>query len=356
MPGVDEEGLLQTHFIKARFYTPLPTLHLIGMLLALQMTIFLSTVMVMGPASVLPPAADTVAQIIIRHGAVESSLMPPSLIEDLCADPSSLELIRKQVKYIDFAGAPLRQRVGNLLAPYLRLMPGIGSTEARPYWPRARNDDLNPAEDWKWYSFRPSMGIFFEQRTKGGLYELVFRRQEGCERWQQIFHMYPNLDEYSTKDLWAKHPTREGLWEFAGRMDDLIILSHGEDLFASKIERVIEGDSRVKTALVGGEGRKRPFLILELIEGIVNSAEPENPALTANIWPAIEKANEFCSEYVRLSRELTIFASPSKPLMSTAKGTVARRDSLALYAKEIMYGAVLCIRMHDMRMFLLDYD
>lgn len=27
MPGVDEEGLLETHFIKARFYTPLPTLH-----------------------------------------------------------------------------------------------------------------------------------------------------------------------------------------------------------------------------------------------------------------------------------------------------------------------------------------
>lgn len=74
------------------------------MLLALQMTVFLSMVMVMGPASVLPPTADTVAQII-RHGAVESYLMPPSLIEDLCADPSSLELIRKQVKYIDFAGA-----------------------------------------------------------------------------------------------------------------------------------------------------------------------------------------------------------------------------------------------------------
>ena len=66
----------------------------------------------------------------------------------------------------------------------------------------------------------------------------------------------------------------------------------------------------------------------------MNSAGPENLALTANIWPAIEKANEFCSEYVRLSRELTIFASPSKPL-STAKGTVAMRDSFALYAEEI---------------------
>lgn len=315
------------------------------MLLALQMTVFLSTVMVMGPASVLPPTADTVAQII-RHGAVESSLMPPSLIEDLCADPSSLELIRKQVKYIDFAGAPLPKRVGDLLAPNLRLMPGIGSTEAGPYWPRARNDEPNRAVDWKWYSFRPSMGIFFEQRTKAGLYELVFRRRKGCERWQQIFHMYPDLDEYPTKDLWAKHPTREELWEFAGRMDDLVILSHGEDFFASKIEQVIESDARIRTALIGGEGRKRPFLILELSEGIVSSAGPAKPALVASIWPAIEKANEFCSEYVHLSRELTIFASTSKPLMRTAKGTVARRDSLALFAEEIikLYASVETIQ------------
>lgn len=145
-------------------------------------------------------------------------------------------------------------------------MPGIGSTEAGPYWPRARNNDPNRAVDWKWYSFRPSMGIFFEQRTKAGLYELVFRRRKGCERWQQIFHMYPDLDEYPTKDLWAKLPTREGLWKFAGRMDDLAILSHGEDLFASKIEQVIESDARIKTALIGGEGRKRPFLILELVK------------------------------------------------------------------------------------------
>lgn len=223
------------------------------MLLALQMTVFLSTIMVIGPTSVLPPTADTVAQII-RHGAVQSSLMPPSLIEDLCADPSSLDLIRKQVKYIDFAGAPLPKRVGDLLAPYLRLMPGIGSTEAGPYWPRARNDDPNPAEDW--YSFRHSMGIFFEQRTMGGLYDLVFRRQKESERWQQIFHIYPDLVEYSTS---AKHPTREGLWEFAGRMDDLIILSHGEDLFASKIEHVIESDARVKAALIGGEGENDHF-------------------------------------------------------------------------------------------------
>lgn len=36
MPGVDEEGLLKTHFINARFYTPLPTLH-VRWLLNLQL-------------------------------------------------------------------------------------------------------------------------------------------------------------------------------------------------------------------------------------------------------------------------------------------------------------------------------
>lgn len=46
----------------------------------------------------------------------------------------------------------------------------------------------------------------------GGSYELVFRRQKESERWQQSFHIYPDLVEYPTKDLWAKHPTREGLW------------------------------------------------------------------------------------------------------------------------------------------------
>lgn len=65
-------------------------------------------------------------------------------------------------------------------------------------------------------------------------------------------------------------------------MDDLIILSPDEDLFASEIERVIESDARVKTALVGGEGRKRPLLILELVESIVNSAGPANLAFTAH--------------------------------------------------------------------------
>lgn len=277
--------------------------------------------MVVGPASVLP-YRRTNYPTWCRWKLIDATLHYPRPLSRPQLPRNHTEA--SKINTSKFAAAHLPKRLGDLLAPYLRLMPGIWSTEAGPYWPWAWTDGPDPAEDWKWYSFSPGKGIFFEQRPKAGLYKLVFRRQKGFERWQQIFHVYPELTEYPTKDLSAKHPTREELREFAGRMDDLVILSHCEDAFASNIERVIGSDARVKTVLIGWEGRKRPFLILELVVGIVNSAGPAKPRLAANISPAIEKANEFCSEYVRLSGELTIFASASKLLMRIAKVIVAR--------------------------------
>lgn len=311
----------------------------IGMTMALQLTVFLHTIMVVGPVS-LPATAQVVSQIF-QHGAVEAAILPPSLLEDLCASPSSLALIRRQLKYVYFGGAPLPKAVGALISPYVKLMPAIGSTEAGPYFVEVRSNDTSP-DDWSYYSFRPGMGCVFEPRTKTGLYELVFRRRPEYERWQQVFHVYPTQDEFPTKDLWAKHPTREGLWDYAGRTDDLVILSHGEDLHASKMEATIEEHADVKAALIGGEGRKKPFLILELASSAPGAEKgsgegpvaPDDSVIDA-LWPAVEKANKLCSDYVQLSKPLTMLTSPSRPFLRTAKDTVARRDSLALYGDDI---------------------
>lgn len=309
------------------------------MTVALQLTVFEHTIMVVGPAS-LPATAELVSQIF-RYGAVVAAMLPPSLLEDLCASPSSLALIRSQLKQVYFCGAPLPKAVGALISPYVTLMPAIGSTEAGGYIVKVRTDDTNPNEDWSYYSFHPSMGYVFEPRTKSGLYELIFRRQPEYERWQQVFHVYPTLDEFPTKDLWAKHPARDGLWEYAGRTDDLVILSHGEDLYASKMEATIEEHADIKAALIGGEGRKKPFLILELAssaQGVEMGSEEGFAALNSvieRLWPVVEKANEQCSEYVQLSKQLTMLTSPLRPFLRTAKDTVARRDSLGLYKDEI---------------------
>lgn len=338
MPDADQ-GTILDHFANSRWYTPLPSLHFVGMTMALQMTVFLQTIMVLGPVSA-PPTAQVISQIF-QHGGVVATILPPSLLEDLCAIPDSLALIRSQLKYVYFGGAPLPKAVGALIAPYVKLMPAIGSTEAGAYFVEVRNDDTNPEEDWSYYSFRPGMGCVFEPRTESGLYELVLRRQGKYERWQQIFHVYPTIDEFPTKDLWIKHPMREGLWEYAGRSDDMVILSHGRGLNAAKMEATIEEHAGIKAALIGGEGRKKPFLILELASNAHRAEEEseEDPAAPGSVidalWPAVEKANQLCSELVQLSKPLTMLTSPSRPFLRTAKDTVARRDSLGLYEEEI---------------------
>src|SRR5437667_6638442 len=135
------------------------------MTVALQMTVFLGTIVVVGPANG-PPTATIVDQIL-QYGNVAGAMLPPSIIEALCRNLNMLNRLRK-LKYVYFAGAPLNKATGDLISQHVKLVPAIGSTEAGAYFPRIRND-----ADWDYYSFRPSMGVTFEPRAKG-LYELVF--------------------------------------------------------------------------------------------------------------------------------------------------------------------------------------
>lgn len=288
----------------------------------LQMTVFLNTVVVVGPAKSGPTTPASVRGIL-EFGDVDGVILPPSLIEPLCSDSEGLKQLRK-LKYIYFAGAPLPPSAANKLVGHVPVKPAMGSTEAGAYFIKTCGD-----EDWQYYSFRPAMGVEFEQRT-AELYELVFVRKPEFARWQQIFQVYPNLHRFPTKDLWTKHPTKPGLWRYAGRSDDLIVLSHGEDLYASDIEAAIEKHPEVAAALVGGQGRPRPFLIVEW-----KSDSEGNEDRLEELWPVIEEANRKCSDYVKLSRPLVFFTDPAKPLVRTAKGTVSRRQSLELYAAEI---------------------
>lgn len=51
--------------------------------------------------------------------------------------------------------------------------------------------------------------------------------------------------------------------------------------------------------------------------------------------PVIEEANHLGPTFARLFKETIVVASPSKPLPRAAKGTVMRKQALALYAEEI---------------------
>ena len=100
------------------------------------------------------------------------------------------------------------------------------------------------------------------------------------------------------------------------------------------MEAEIQKHPKVRTALIGGQGKPRPFLMIELSDHTLLS-ESEKALLLTHIWPNIEKTNERCSDYVKLTKSLVIFADPGRPFPRTAKDMVPRLPSFALYSREI---------------------
>lgn len=142
------------------------------MIVALQFTVFLNTVLV---AETTKPATATNVTQVLTYGNAAGVIMPPSLIEELRRDSKGAGSLRK-LKYTYFRGAPLPKHIAPILDSYTILEPLMGSTEAGGYFIKIRHD-----EDWDYYSFRPAMGVEFEQRTTD-LYEMIFHRKPELAR------------------------------------------------------------------------------------------------------------------------------------------------------------------------------
>lgn len=234
----------------------------------------------------------------------------------------------KTLQYIHYAGAPLGINTGKLLAPYVRLIPCIGSTEVGGYFLKFRDDK----EDWDYITFNSHAGAEFEPRP-GDRHELVFIRKPDCAPMQQIFFLYPDLDRFETKDLWVEHPTRKGLWKIVGRTDDYVYLAHGEGLYAATIEQEIERHELVQAAVIGGHGKPKPMLIIETVQKEQDKSDHED--LLQSLSPYLKKANALCHASVQISPDMILIAKQDKPLVRTMKGSVARLPSLNLYEEEI---------------------
>lgn len=303
--------------------------------MVLSMSAYLRTVVALGPA-LAPPSPDIIKGVL-KYGGVDGALLVPSLIDALCLDPDALASLRS-LKYIHYAGAPISVNSGQLLAPYLhRLVPSIGSTEAGGYFTKVRSD-ATPA-DFDYVAFQPHVGATFEPRIDK-LHELVFVRKPEYEAtgMQQIFMVYPEKKWHETNDLWVEHPDKKGLWKIVGRKDDYVYLAHGEGLHASTLEPEIERHEMVKAALIGGHGKPKPVLLVELIpeaQGRVEEDETERAALVESLEPFLDRVNVQCHEAVRLERALVVVASKEKPMVRTVKGSVGRVETLKLYENEI---------------------
>jgi thioester reductase-like protein len=160
-------------------------------------------------------------------------------------------------------------------------------------------------------------------------YELVIRRNtNGYE--QAVFYTFPHLDEWSTKDLYKPHPTLADHWMYCGRVDDVIVFSNGEKLNPVTMEETIVGHPSVKGALVVGQERFQPALILEPAS---MRDEATAKKIIEEVWPLVEKANAETVAHGRIVKWLITVASQA--FLRTPKGTILRARTVKLFEKEI---------------------
>ena len=162
---------------------------------------------------------------------------------------------------------------------------------------------------------------------------MVVRKPE-LDLFQGVFQTFPDIDEWSLKDLYSKHPTKANHWLYQGRDDDIIVFLNGEKLNPVTIEGTLRAHPQVSAALVVGAGRMQPAVIIEPSNGTPDAYE-EREKLIDQIWPTIVEANKESVAHGHIDRHYIMLATPEKPFFKAAKGSIQRPLTVNLYKEEI---------------------
>lgn len=302
-------------------FTMSPFFHLMG-ILSIMIPISYQTPFVLGPER---PLTDELFDQIVKDTEPKVAIIASSLIEDLCKSELGFNSLCK-FDYLTFGGSPLATHVGDRLAEAVPIQSVLGTSECSIF-PALLAEDR---KDWAYLEFSPNAGL--EMHDVGdGLYELVVQRGDS-RKAKAVFHTYPDRTEYHTGDLFAPHSVKNGLWRYAGRQDDLIVLSNGEKFNPTSMEETIASHPLVNNVLVVGQGRFQTAAVIEP-NWSVWSGGPNT--LIDEIWDLAKKANGTAPAYAQLMKERVAVASQSKPFPLTPKGTVKRRVATSDYAAEI---------------------
>lgn len=306
-----------------RVFVGLPPFHAAGLFMLLAMTTYFDVIPVLGP--LVPLTAEIVNQVHI-YGDVKVTTLAPTIVEDIVNTPEYFENL-KRLDYVMYGGGPLSKEAGDLVSQKTAVISLMGSSETM-LLPTV----ISGKEDWQYYAFSPCMGAEFRHHWEN-LYEMVIVRKAGFGHSQAIFYTFPDLQEYSMKDVYSKHPGKPGLWLYRGRSDDVIVFSTGEKINPLTMEGVIGIHPDVSSALVVGQGRFQSALLIEAKRPPITLDEQET--LLEDIWPAIERANEDCPAHGKILKHLVLFATAEKPMLRAGKGTVQRMSTVELYKEEL---------------------
>ncbi|KAL1598032.1 putative NRPS-like protein biosynthetic cluster [Paraconiothyrium brasiliense] len=299
-----------------------PFFHAMGIIVGLRSLMCRGTIIRLPSEKML--SAGLVIEVI-EAVKPTSGIFPPSILEDVSATEKGIEALG-QLDSVFFGGAPLAAASGDAICEVTNLITVIGSTEALLIC------TLLPSErkEWGYFHWSAITGAVMEP-AENDLYELVLKPKD--TRYQGIFHTFPELQEWRTKDLFRQHPSKPYLWKYSGRRDDIIVLSNGEKFNPILMEKMIESHPLVKGAVVVGQGKFQAGLLVEPEWSQVITPDPSD--LMNRIWPMVERANRDAPAHARIHQSKIAVAKREKPFVRAAKGSIIRLQTVAAFKDEI---------------------
>ncbi|CAN9113724.1 unnamed protein product [Alternaria alternata] len=275
---------------------------------------------------------------ITSMNKVDGMKCPPFTIAGLYEDPVTRDIL-KSLEFVVYIGAPLDRAIGDDLCQHTRLSPVIGSTET------GDQIGLRPADRSLWYThdFVPENGhkmVPFDTEGSDNLHELILENAEDgrTNPFQLAFWNsgHRHLKRIETKELYRPVKDSDGRtrWAFSARKDDLTKLNWLAKFHAQSIESRILQHQEVQNAVVGGEGRPAPYVIVQVKEGALD--EKSEAQLLDELYDSvIVGANKNDIDEIRIPRETVMAATREKPLKVNFKQVVQRRAIEQDYLEEI---------------------
>ena len=164
------------------------------------------------------------------------------------------------------------------------------------------------------------------------LYELVFIRHPSTDPYRSV--TFPKNEEYASRDLFSKHPTKPNLWAYEGRSDDLIVFSNVEKFNPGGMEGILHFHSDLSQVLVIGQARFQ-LAALNQLKGQPSLTDDAKKQIIESLPHYVDKANNAAPGFAKLQRDLIIFTHPEKPMVLADKGTVKRGATTKAYEHEI---------------------
>ncbi|KAK8849366.1 hypothetical protein IAR55_004698 [Kwoniella newhampshirensis] len=243
------------------------------------------------------------------------------LSEDI--DGPAMAMLR-HMDLVSTGGAPLDTKVGDqMVKAGVNLFSRLGSSECGFLLTSHR--DYQTELDWEWLrnDSAYSDALVFEP-VDGDKCEMIV-----TQGWTSKTKTNRPDGSYATGDLYERHTTKKNVWRYAGRGDDVIVMSNGEKASPGPIEAVCRSSALLADALVVGSDRSQLGLLLFPRPGTAISEVRES------ITSILLQANQSSPSFAHVSKDMCHVVESDKTLPKSSKGTVQRGVAYTVFAEEI---------------------